>query len=35
MSSIAKKMLALSLVLILSFAFIGCAEEELAQEEID
>ena len=35
MSTILKRILALSLVLILAFAFVGCAEEELTQEEVD
>lgn len=34
MPTIIKRMLALSLVLILSFTFIGCAEEERTEEEI-
>jgi hypothetical protein len=35
MSTILKRILALSLVLILAFAFVGCAEEEVTQEEVD
>jgi len=35
MSTVIKKVLLLFLTLILSFAIVGCAEEELVQEEID
>ena len=35
MSAVVKRILVLSLALILSFTLVGCAEGELAQEEID
>jgi hypothetical protein len=35
MSAVVKRILLLSLALVLSFAFVGCGEEKLAQDEID